>query len=173
MNLLSKLPFRIEPLGRHDRSEFCSGSEPLDRYFRTQVSQDVRRRVTACYVAVSCDDDWVAGFYTLSAAQVCLRQLPQQLQKKLPRYPVVPAVRIGRLAVDRRFQGQGLGSALLVDALFRAINADIAAYAAIVDAKDDRAVAFYRHHGFLDLDPNQRILFIPLARLMETSKLKK
>jgi len=129
----------------------------------------VRRRVTACYVAVNCDDGRVAGFYTLSAAQVCLRQL----QKKLPRYPVVPAVRIGRLAVERRFQGRGLGAGLLVDALFRAINADIAAYTAIVDAKDDRAAAFYRHHGFLDLDPDQRILFIPLARLIETSERKK
>jgi len=65
------------------------------------------------------------------------------------------------LAVERRFQGRGLGAALLVDALFRAINADIAAYTAIVDVKDDRVAAFYRHHGFLDLEPDQWILFIP------------
>jgi ribosomal protein S18 acetylase RimI-like enzyme len=94
----------------------------------------------------------VAGFYTLSAAQISVTQLPDRFKKNLPRYPSVPAVRIGRLAIDIKFQGQGLGSTLLINAIYRSIRADIAAYAVIVVTKDDAAIAFYRHHGFLDFE---------------------
>ncbi len=157
-------PFRIEPLGKRDRSGFSSGSVPLDRYFRTQVSQDIRRRVTACYVAICNDSDYIAGFYTLSAAQVCVTQLPDDVKKKLPRYPSVPTARIGRLAIDTQLQGKGLGGTLLINAVFRILHSDIAAFAVIVDAKDDNAIAFYRHHGFLDLNTKERTLFVPLSK---------
>lgn len=85
------------------------------------------------------------------------------MRKKLPRYPSVPAVRMGRLAVDQRFKGQGLGGALLADALDRAVNAEIAAYALLVDAKDEPAACFYRHHGFITLPDSPLALFLPLA----------
>jgi predicted N-acetyltransferase YhbS len=125
---LSEPPFTIEPLGQHDRAGFSCGSAPLDHYFERQVSQDISRRITACYVAVCNASNQVAGFYTLSAAQ-----LPDRFKKNLPRYPSVPAVRIGRLAIDIKFQGQGLGSTLLINAIYRSIRADIAAYAIIVE----------------------------------------
>ncbi len=164
---MTRPPFRIEHLGKQDRSGFTCGSESLDRYFRSQVSQDIRRRVAACYIALEQDSGRIAGFYTLSASQVSLGDLPEDIQRKLPRYPAVPAVRLGRLAVDQIFKGRGLGSALLVDAARRALHSDIAAFAMVVDAKDDRAAAFYRHHGFLDLSTDERALFVTLMRLAQ------
>jgi len=140
----------------------------LDRYFRQQVTQDIRRRVTACFVAVVTASDQIAGYYTLASASVSLPDLPADLAKKLPRYPSIPAVRMGRLAVAERFKGLGLGSGLLADALARALRAEIAAYALIVDAKDDAAVAFYERHGFIPLASQERTLFLPLsAALLE------
>ena len=147
---------------RHDRSAFDCASELLNRYFSQQVSQDVRRRVTACYVALS-QEGRVAGFYTLASTALLLSQLPADLGKKLPRYPTVPAVRMGRLAVDQAFKGQGLGGALLADALARALRAEIAAYALVVDAKDAAAADFYRHHGLIALPSQPMTLFLPLA----------
>ena len=156
-------PFRMALLDvGHDRGRFDSPSEPLNRYLREQASQDMRRRMAACFVALT-DDDRIAGYYTLAAASVLLGDLPATLARKLPRYPAVPAVRLGRLAVDRGFTGQGLGGALLADALDRARRADIAAYALLVDAKDESAAAFYQHHGFLSLPQTPRTLLLLLA----------
>ena len=149
----------------HDRAAFNSNSEPLNRYLREQVSQDVRRRVAACFVALA-DGQRIAGYYTLASASVVLADLPASTGKKLPRYPTVPTVRMGRLAVDRAFTGQGLGGALLADALDRAARSEIAAYALTVDAKDEHAVAFYRHHGFIALPESPRTLFLPLATVL-------
>jgi ribosomal protein S18 acetylase RimI-like enzyme len=156
-------PVRVVPLAAaHDRTGFDSDSEPLDRYFRLQVSQDIRRRVTACFVALT--PEWrIAGYYTLASASLLLADLPAATAKKLPRYPSVPAVRMGRLAVDRAFRGQGLGGALLADALDRAVRAEIAAYALVVEAKDAAAMAFYEHHGFIALPDSPMTRFLPLA----------
>ncbi len=156
-------PFRIELLGSHDRKPFDCGVEALNDYFRAGVSQDVRRRVALCYVAIEEATDRVAGYYTLAAAGVALGDLPQATVKRLPRYPTVPAVRIGRLAVDRAFHGRKLGGVLLFDAIRRTCDSGIAAFAVIVDAKDDKAAAFYKHHGFLPLESSGRTLFLPIG----------
>nr|WP_242477081.1 GNAT family N-acetyltransferase [Halochromatium glycolicum] len=151
-------------MGNRARDPFCCGVEALDRYFHRQVTQDIRRRLTACYVALCSDSERICGFYTLSACHIALPDLPAETTRKLPPYPAIPAVRVGRLAVDQECRGQGLGSAMLVDAARRVIESDIAAFALVVDAKDDQAVAFYEHHGFsrLDLEGAGRALFIPL-----------
>ena len=160
---MSRAPFRIALLNaEHDRSAFNSGSKPLDSYLRQQVTQDSRRRITACFVALDTDNR-IAGYYTLASASLPLSELPADIGKKLPRYPSVPAVRLGRLAVDQYFQGQGLGGALLADALDRAIRSEIAAFAMVVNAKDDRAAMFYHHHGFIILPTAKMTLFLPLA----------
>ena len=162
---MNEEPFRLTLLNAtHDRAAFNSDSEPLNRYLREQVSQDVRRRVAACFVALA-DEQRIAGYYTLASASLLLSDLPTSVGKKLPRYPSVPAVRMGRLAVDQAFKGCGLGSALLADALDRAARSEIAAYAMMVDAKDNSAAAFYRHHGFIALPDSPRTLFLPLASL--------
>lgn len=160
---MSAQPFRLVPLDTgHDRNRFDSGSAPLDRYLREQVAQDIRRRVAACFVAVT-DEPRIAGYYTLASASVALSDLPEATAKKLPRYPSVPTVRMGRLAVDRDFRGAGLGGVLLADALQRSAQSEIAAYALIVDAKDETAADFYRHHGFIALPSSALRLFLPLA----------
>ncbi len=162
-------PFRVEPLGDHERAEFSCGSEPLDRYFKTQVSQDIRRHVANCFVAVEASTATVAGYYTLSAASIAISELPPATVKRLPRYPTIPAVRIGRLAVGEPFQGRGLGAALLADALGRAIASDVAAFALLVDAKNEQAVSFYKHHGFEQFESQPRTLFLPLATAKRAS----
>lgn len=162
---MSRAPFRLALLdASHDRSGFDSGSPALDRYFKEQVTQDVRRRVASCFVALT-EDQRIAGFYTLASASVPLTELTPEAIKKLPRYRAVPTVRMGRLAVDQSFKGQGLGGALLGDALTRAARSEIAAYALVVDAKDAPAAAFYRHHGFIALPDTPLTLFLPLATL--------
>lgn len=162
---MSGAPFRLVPLDAAcDRTAFHSGSEPLDRYLREQVTQDIRRRVAACFVALT-SDARIAGYYTLASASVMLADLPAGLGKKLPRYPTIPAVRMGRLAVDDAFKGQGLGGALLADALERTIRSEIAAYALLVDAKDASAAGFYLYHGFIALPNSSLTLFFPLATL--------
>lgn len=157
-------PFLIEALGGgHDRAGFSSGVAALDRYFREQVTQDVRRRATSCYVAIELAGGKVAGYYTLAASGIPLSDLPGSLIKKLPRYPSVPVARLGRLAVDGAYRGRKLGSALLWDAGMRALRSEIAVYALVVDAKDESAAAFYRHHGFVALGTLSRQLVLPLA----------
>jgi predicted GNAT family N-acyltransferase len=156
-------PFRVVPLADvHERAAFSCGVSALDRYFHQQVSQDVRRRVTSCFVAVTQGGE-IAGYYTLASTSVALSDLPSALGKKLPRYPLVPAVRMGRLAVSSAHRGAGLGAALLANALQRARHAEIAAYAFVVDAKDAQAAAFYAHHGLQAMPDAALTLFIPLS----------
>ncbi len=155
--------FRIEPLGPHDRAGFACGAAPLDRYFREQVSQDVKRLVASCFVAVETATGLLAGYYTLAATSVPAGELPPETLKRLPRYPVLPAALVGRLAIDRRFQRRGLGGALLADAALRVLNSDTKAFAIIVEAKDEPAAAFYRLHGFRAFANRPMALFLPLA----------
>jgi ribosomal protein S18 acetylase RimI-like enzyme len=161
---MTKAPFRLAPLGaEHDRGSFHCGEDALDRYFQTQATQDIRRRIANCFVAVDVVNGQVAAYYTIAAASILLVELPPEDAKRLPRYPTLPAVRIGRLAVDQRFQGRGLGGALLVDATRRSIQSPPAVYALLVDAKNDQAVAFYQRYGFRALASQPRTLFLPLA----------
>jgi GNAT superfamily N-acetyltransferase len=156
--------FLIEPLGPgHDRAGFASGVEALDRYLQKQATQDVRRRVTACYVAVEAPGGRIAGYYTLAAGGIPLTDLPEPLAKRLPRYPSVPVARLGQLAVDQVYRGRKLGSALLWDAGMRPLRSEIAVFALVVGAKDERAEAFYRHHGFVAFGGQARQLVLPLA----------
>jgi ribosomal protein S18 acetylase RimI-like enzyme len=165
------VPFRIEPLAaEHDRSRFECGEEALDRYFKTQVTQDIRRHITNCFVAVEASTSAIAGFYTLSAASIPVHDLPAEIGRRLPRYPILPAVRIGRLAIGGPFQGRKLGAALLADAAARAIDAAPASFTLLVDAKNDAAVAFYEHHGFVRLESQPRTLFLPLATISKARK---
>jgi len=119
--------------------------------------------VPHCFVAVEATTSTIAAWYSISAASIPLVDLPPDETKRLPRYPTVPAVRIGRLAVDQSFQGRGLGAALLADAATRTLKADAAAFTLLVDAKNDRAVAFYQRFGFRILASQPRTLFLPLA----------
>jgi len=158
-------PFRVEVLGpAHGRETFCCGVDALDHYLARQAGQDVRRRVSACYVAVEVGGGKLAGYYTLAAGGVPLTDLPEALAKKLPRYPSVPVARIGRLAVDQAFRGRKLGGALLADAAVRAMRSELAVFALVVDAKDKTAEAFYRHHGFQAFGSQASQMIVSLQR---------
>ncbi|GAA4012445.1 GNAT family N-acetyltransferase [Actimicrobium antarcticum] len=167
---MREAPFRVIALDTQlDRTTFCSGAEPLDSYFHRQVTQDIRRRITACFVALT-PDQRVAGYYTLASASLLLADLPAAIGKKLPRSPSVPAIRMERLAVDQHFKGQGLGGALLADALDRAAATEIAAFALMVDAKDETAASFYVHHGFIALPDSPLASFLPLDTIRSTPR---
>lgn len=158
--------FRIEALGaQHDRGGFDCGVEASAPYFPVQASQDVRRRVTACYVVLDITTTRVVGYYTLAASSIPLPDLPDPLITRLPRYPSVPVARLGRLAVDLGVQGRRLGGALVWDALTRAARSEVAVFALVVDAKDDSAAAFYRHHGFAGFGSLTGQLILPLQPL--------
>jgi predicted GNAT family N-acyltransferase len=158
--------YRVEPLGRqHDRAAFSYGVEPLDRYLREQAGQDARKRVAAPFILCEGKSDAVLGYYTLSALSVDVGAWPEDVAKKLPKYPLVPVTLLGRLAVDTRLRGKGAGEHLLTDALRRALEAsrEVASLAVVVDAKDKSAVSFYRHYGFTSFADQPRRLFLPMA----------
>ena len=125
----------------------------------------MRRRIAACFVAVEDATGKLAAYYSIASASIPTPDLPPEITKRLPRSPSIPAVRIGRLAVDLKFRGRGLGAALLADALRRVLLSPPAVFALLVDAKDDQAAAFYRHHGLVPLSNynESRMLFLPVA----------
>lgn len=154
MSSAAKPAIELLDTSRHERSAFSCGIDPLDRYLQSQASQDARRRVAAPYVLVEPGAPHVLGFYTLSNTSLRAAELPAAFVRRLPRYPVLPATLLGRLAVDVRQRGRGLGTVLLLDALRRCLRSETASLAVVVDAKDDAAVSFYERHEFLRLpDP--------------------
>ncbi len=155
--------FTIEVLAaEHKRKAFSSGVAALDTYLHMLAIQDMRRRISNCFVA--CDGSGaIAGYYTFAAGSLPLGDLPIEMTKRLPRYGVVPAGLIGRLAVDQRFRGRRLGSALVMDAARRASSADPAIFALIVDAKDQTAADFYIHLGFQPFGSRPMSLFLAIA----------
>jgi GNAT superfamily N-acetyltransferase len=142
----------------HDRRGFIFGKEPPDRYFQQQVTQDARRHLATPFVMVMPDGS-IGGFYTLSSTALRLVDLPEDIARRLPRYPLIPASLIGRLAIDQRHHGQGWGSFLFLDALYRCSRSEIASFAVVVDAIDDEARGFYAHHSFLPLPDSPYRLF--------------
>lgn len=146
----------------HDRANFDCGEAPLNRYLREQASQDMKKKVAGCWVLVSsAKPNSVLGFYTLSYEVVDMKELGDadpDVAKRLPRYPRLGAVLLGRLAVARTAQKQGLGELLLFDAMHRILNAQVPAALMITDPKDATAGTFYRKYGFKPLNPER--LFI-------------
>lgn len=150
---------------RHSRAVFDCGVMPLNRYIREQAGQDLKKKIAATYILVGDQSFSIAGYYTLSSTSINVVELPEHVAKKLPRYPLMPATLIGRLAVDLGYQGKGYGEILLADALKRSLisTKQIGSMAVVVDAKDDRAVAFYRHFQFIPLVNYSHRLFLPMA----------
>lgn len=155
----------IAPLGKqHDRKFFDCGEPSLNQYLHRYASQDIRRRINRVFIASSPGTPWqVIGYYDLSAGSLATTGLPEELRRRLPKYPV-PVVLLGRLAVAESYQGKGLGSILLVDALQRIAQASqvMAIYAVVVDALNTRAAEFYRQFGFIPLPGQPLKLFLPM-----------
>jgi GNAT superfamily N-acetyltransferase len=163
----------VEPLSkdRHDRSHFSCGIDSLDRYLREQADQDRKRKIAVPFVLVEKDQPTVLGYYTLSALSVHLGELPPGVAKRLPHYPVVPATLLGRLAVHRTGQGQGLGEFLLMDALFRSLDQStkVASFAIVVDALNESARNFYLRFEFMPFPSHPNRLFLPMKTVEKLS----
>ena len=152
----------VEPLGKHhDRSSFSCGEAELDAWFRYRAGQDEKRNVARVFVAVD-RELGVVGFYTLSAFTLTPDEIPEDIARKLPKYPVIPAALIGRLARDERARGRGVGEFLVADAVNRilGLTRSIAIFAIVVEAKSDAAVRFYESLAFRRFPLNPRRLFL-------------
>lgn len=159
------LEYRVEPLGAsHDRITFNSGVVELDHYFHHQAGQDARRKAAAPFVMLD-RQDAIVGYYTLSACGLHLSEFPEAIVRKLPRYPVLPATLLGRLAISRSHQGKNLGRVLLLDALNRSWRntSEVGSVGVAVDALDEKARAFYLHHEFIQLGDSPNRLFRSMA----------
>lgn len=153
----------IESLApHHDRQDFQCGVEALDRYFTKQAGQDARKRIAAPFVLLDTETAEVIGYYTLSMSSIVTKNLPTDFTRKLPRYEALPAVLLGRLAVNQKAHGQGFGETLLYDALHRALENPIAATVVMVDAINEQAKTFYLKHDFLPLPDQEMRLFLPM-----------
>jgi ribosomal protein S18 acetylase RimI-like enzyme len=158
--------YRIQMFDKtFDTNQFCCGNHDLDKYIRRYASQDMKRNLTRVFVATAQNSNTLAGFFTLSAGSVNCSDLPLELAKKLPRYPI-PIALLGRLAVDKSFQGKGLGSILVAEACQKVAQAStvFAVAGIMVDAKDQIAVSFYQHFGFKSLPENAERLFLPTCK---------
>jgi GNAT superfamily N-acetyltransferase len=159
---------KIEPLGsHHDRAGFTCGVESLDRYLKTQAGQDVKRMASGVFVLAGLDEPAaILGYYTLCATSLAPGEVPLPARKFVPRYPLVAATLIGRLAIARGRQGEGLGTLLLADALRRAYAsaAIVGSSMVVVDAISEQAAAFYEAAGFVRL-PDSLRLVLPTATI--------
>lgn len=160
---------RFDPLGeQHDRAGFACGVESLDRYLKQQAGQDVKRKANAVFILVDPSTPAeVLGYYTLCATALPQGDVPEAARKHVPRYPLVSATLVGRLAVAQARQGQRLGALLLADAVRRAYaSADtVGSSMLVVDALDEGAAAFYAANGFVRLPESPRLV-LPM-RLIE------
>jgi GNAT superfamily N-acetyltransferase len=156
--------FIFEPLGdQHNRAAFSCGVEGLDRYFQGDpIRQDMSRRLAAPFIMTS-DGATVAGFYTLSSLSIAGTDLPEKLAKRLPSRLPIPVTLLGRMGVHTELKGRGLGTDLLMDALYRALQATqtVASWAVIVDAKEG-ARSFYLKHEFISMTAIPSRLFLPM-----------
>jgi len=160
---------KVEPLGpSHNRAAFHCGVAELDQYLHHQASQDAKRKVAAPFVMIDTSGAGVIlGYYTLSAYAVRLQELPEPLARKLPRYPLLPATLVGRLAVGSEHRGRNLGRLLLMDALHRSWRntAEIGSIGVVVEAYDESARAFYRRHEFTSLLDRPDKLFLSMRTI--------
>jgi len=158
--------YQIEPLDKkHSKTEFKCGIDALDQYLK----QDIKKNVAVTHVLTATNSEKILGFYTLSSIGIFPGELPDDIVRKLPRYPMLPGVLIGRLAVDKKYRGQGLGLYLLMSALERslAVSAQIGIVAVIVDAKNESAISFYKQYGFIALPENSHRLFLSLSTIKQ------
>jgi predicted N-acetyltransferase YhbS len=153
---------------QHDRSSFACGHAGLDEYLRRYAGQALRNHLARVYVAVD-EGNKVLGYYTLSAASARHEEMPTDIARKLPKYPV-PAVLIGRMASDRATRESRLrvGSRLLIHALKQALRAAeaIGVQCVIVDSKPE-AVGFYHRFGFIPMSQDGWRLYLPISTLQK------
>ena len=152
---------------RHCRDDFECGNESLNDYLKYQASQDIRKKLSICFVLTKRKNkrDKVIGYYTLSNFSISCEFIPDKFRKKFPKaYKSIPLTLLGRLAVDKSHSGQGLGKLLLMEALYRCFLATnkIASFGVVVDPAGDEAVQFYKKYDFI-LIPDSGKMLLPMV----------
>ncbi|MGC4130095.1 MAG: GNAT family N-acetyltransferase [Bergeyella sp.] len=153
----------------HNRNDFDCGKELLNNYLKNQAGQDIKRKLSACFVLSENETNTIKGYYTLSNNSISLSSFPEEIQKKLPKsYTSIPTTLLGRLAINKNFQGKGIGKILLIDALKRSyeLSKEIGSFAVIVDPIDEEAENFYKKYDFIKL-PDSGKMFIAIKTLKE------
>ena len=154
---------------KHEKSEFSCGNPLFDTYIRKQANQDIKRKLSACFVLSDKESQLIKGYYTLSNNSIPQEYIPEAIQKKPPKsYLSIPTTLLGRLAIDKRYQSKGVGKLLLIDALKRSydLSKNIGSFAIIVDPVDSAAEAFYNKYGFIKL-PDSKKMFLPTKTIGE------
>lgn len=154
---------------KHNRKDFDCGKDLLNDYLKTQARQDVKRKLSACFVLADSETKVIQGYYTLSNNSIPLSSFSEEIQNKLPKsYKSIPTTLLGRLAIDKKYQGNGIGKILLIDALKRSygISNEIGSFGIIVDPIDDEAKGFYQKYDFIEL-PDSKKMFIATQTLKE------
>lgn len=154
---------------KHNRDDFDCGKELLNNYLKNQAGQDIKRKLSACFVLAESTSNQIQGYYTLSNNSIPLSSFPDHIQKKLPRsYISIPTTLLGRLAIDTKYQGKGIGKILLIDGLKRSyeISQEIGSFAVVVDPIDEEAEKFYEKYDFIKL-PDSGKMFISMKTLTQ------
>jgi predicted GNAT family N-acyltransferase len=152
---------------KHRRDDFNCEVENLDNYIKKIASQDLKRKAATVFVSIDSSTLNVTAYYTLSSFSLELTEIEPILAKKLPRYPLLPATMLGRLAVDRRYKGKGLGQLMLFDAMKKSYQASqqIASLALLVEAINEQAVSFYQKFGFISFQSSRDRLYLPMKTI--------
>ena len=163
--------FKVELLSRaHDRAGFNCGTESLDTYLKQTARQHTERGISRTFVLVehsAHEPKPILGYFTLNICQLRAEQLPPEVARRLPRE--VAGVKLGRLAIAKERQRQGLGKLLLIAAMKRFVEVFDSAggVGLFVDAKDNQAKAYYERFGFVPLPESPLLLFLPLETIRE------
>lgn len=152
---------------QHDVENFHCGVKELDVYLKERAGQEVKKKVAAVYVIQEHDSRNLIGYYTLSAYSIELTNLSEDIAKKFPKYPLLPATLLGRLAVDKESQGRGIGEMILLDALARSygLSKQIGSMAVVVDAKNETIQRFYERYGFTRFLAHPRKLYLLMGTI--------
>lgn len=167
----SEIKFKLEPLAKHHQIDsFQSENQQLDRYLKHTASQDCKRNIAVPYVVINLENTQTIGYYSLSMNSIDLGELPDAIAKKLPKYPLIGVTLIGRLAVDKNYQGLGWGKLLLMDALHKSLTASkqVASFAVVVEAIDEAAVKFYQRFDFQTFPDQPFKLLRTMANIAQT-----
>lgn len=164
------MEWTFQPIDSSVQRDFfdCRISE-LNEYLKRYAKQNDKKGIAKTFVVIpKAGSREVAGYYSVSMAKIEFESLPGRHAVGLPRYPV-PAMRVGKLAVDQSIQGRGLESELLVDALKRAVSLSqqVGIFAVLVDALSDEAKGFYLKYNFVPLQDQKLSLFLPMKTIQK------
>jgi GNAT superfamily N-acetyltransferase len=157
---------RIEPLDRkHDRAAFKCGDHRLDNFIQKTAARQQENDIARVYVACLDQENAVTGYYAINAHSIDATTLLEEVRKKLPSYPTIPAIYLSKLGVQEDHQGKGLGSRLMAHAFRRCVeSSDIAAaHFIVLDALNEKAATLYRKLGFVDLPGHDERMIIKMA----------